>query len=97
VRRYPPWVLAVVVPMWGVTAAAAAWVATRLGSRTAGIVVSLLLAWALVFNLTHLPYYLWFKVAMFAAFPIACFLGTRCGKRGASGEPRDTALAGGKG
>jgi hypothetical protein len=75
VRRYPPWVLAVVVPLWSATAAAAAWIAARIGNRIAGIVVSLLLAWALVFNLTHLPYVLWFKVAMLVAFPLACYRG----------------------
>jgi len=30
--------------------------------------------WALAFNLVKLPYTTWFKVAMFIAFPIACFL-----------------------
>lgn len=64
---------------------AATWVATRLGNPVAGIVVTLLLAWALVFNVTHLPYFLWFKVAMFTAFPIACLLGVRCGRRAPRG------------
>ena len=49
VRRYPRWVLAVVVPLWGATATAATWVASRLGNPVAGWVVTLLLAWALVF------------------------------------------------
>ncbi len=94
VRRYPHWILAVVVLAWGATAAAAAWGATRIGGRAAGIVVALLLAWGLVFNLTMLPYTLWFKIAMFCAFPIACLAGIRYGRIdqaarsfGASGGP----------
>ena len=81
VRRYPHWVLAVVVLMWGATAGAATWVASRIGRRAAGIVVALLLAWALVFNLMSLPYAMWFKIAMLSAFPIACLLGIRHGSR----------------
>ncbi len=85
VKRYPPWVLAVVVPLWGASATAATWVASRLGNLVAGFAVTLLLAWALVFNVTHLPYFLWFKVAMLSAFPIACFLGIQYGRRGSRG------------
>ncbi len=84
VRRYPHWVLGVVVVAWGATSAAATWVASRVGNRLAGCVVALLLAWALIFNLTKLPYTMWFKVVMFSVFPIACLLGIRYGKRSAS-------------
>ena len=81
VRRYPHWVMGVVVLMWGATAAAATWVASRLGGRLAGIIVALLLAWALIFNLAMLPYVAWFKIAMPAAFAAACLLGIRYGRR----------------
>jgi hypothetical protein len=81
VRRYPDWVLAIVVMAWSGTAAAATWVASRFGNRLAGGIVALLLAWALVFNLIMLPYTIWFKVAMFIAFPIACVLGIKYGRR----------------
>jgi hypothetical protein len=81
VRRYPHWVLGVVVLAYGATSTAATWVASRIGGMLAGIVVALLLAWALIFNLTVLPYAMWFKVAMFSAFPIACLLGVRYGRR----------------
>jgi len=84
VRRYPHWILGVVVPAWGATATAATWVASRVGNRLAGIVVALLLAWALVFNLTALPYTMWFKIVMFGVFPIACLLGVWSGTRTAS-------------
>jgi hypothetical protein len=83
VRRYPDWVLAVVVLVWGATAAVATWVASRLGGRVAGGIVAPLLAWALVLNLTQLPYTMWFKVVMFSAFPIACLVGLWYGNRGA--------------
>jgi hypothetical protein len=81
VRRYPGWVLGVVVLMWGATAAAAAWVASRIGGRLAGALVTLLLASALAFNLSMLPYVIWFKIAMPAAFFVACLLGIRTGRR----------------
>jgi hypothetical protein len=80
VKRYPDWILGVVVVLWGATSAAATWVGTRVGGRLAGGIVALLLAWALIFNLTMLPYTMWFKVVMFSAFPMACLLGIRYGR-----------------
>ena len=47
----------------------------------AGAVVTLLLASALAFNLSMLPYVMWFKIAMPAAFFVACLLGIRHGSR----------------
>ena len=88
VRRYPHWVLGVVVLAWGATSAAATWVASRVGNRLAGSVVALLLAWALIFNLTMLPYTMWFKVVMFSVFPVACLLGIRYGQRLAPANKR---------
>ena len=81
VRRYPDWILAVVVLAWGATAAAATWVAARIGNRLAATLVAVLLASALVYNVAMLPYTPWFKIVMLAAFPIACVLGIRHGKR----------------
>lgn len=81
VKRYPGWVLGLVVAMWGATGAAAAWVATRIGNRVAGGVVTLLLAWALIFNLSMLPYASWFKIVMPIALVIACVMGIRSGGR----------------
>jgi hypothetical protein len=81
VRRYPGWVLGVAVLMWAATAAAATWVASRIGGRLAGALVTLLLALALAFNLSMLPYVMWFKIAMPAAFFVACLLGIRHGRR----------------
>jgi hypothetical protein len=46
-----------------------------------GLVVAVLLASALIFNLTMLPYTTWFKIAMFSAFPAACLFGIRYGRR----------------
>ena len=81
VKRYPGWVLAVAGLMWGATAAAATWVASRIGGRAAGAIVALVLAWALIFNLMMLPYVAWFKIAMPAVFLVACLLGIRYGRR----------------
>jgi hypothetical protein len=84
VQRYPGWVLAVAGLMWGATAAAATWVASRIGGRLAGALVTLLLASALAFNLSILPYVMWFKIAMPAVFFVACLLGIRRGRRAPS-------------
>jgi hypothetical protein len=84
VQRYPGWVLAVAGLMWGATAAAATWVASRIAGRPAGIIVALLLASALAFNLSMLPYVMWFKIAMPGAFCVACLLGIKYGRRAPS-------------
>ena len=69
----------------GATAAAATWVASRIGGRLAGAVVTLLLASALAFNLSMLPYVMWFKIAMPATLFVACLLGIRSGARQRAG------------
>jgi hypothetical protein len=96
-KRYPHWVLAAAALFWGVASAAATWVASRIGGLPAAIVVTLLLGWALTFNLTALPYTLRFKITMFTVFPIACYLGFRYGRRAPSSrmlrqEPRGESL-----
>ena len=84
VQRYPGWVLAAAGLMWGATAAAATWVASRIAGRLAGGVVTLLLGAALAFNLSMLPYVMWFKIAMPATFFVACLLGIVYGSRAPS-------------
>lgn len=81
VERYPGWVLAAAGLMWAATAAAAAWVASRIGGRAAGAIVAVLLAAALLFNLAMLPYVTWFKIAMPAAFAVASLIGLKDGAR----------------
>ena len=82
VARYPHWVLAVVVPAWSAIAFVSTWVATRIGNRWAGIAVILILTFGIVFNVSKLPYAMWFKVVMLTCFPVACYLGiTRGVKR----------------
>jgi hypothetical protein len=75
VARYPHWVLGIVVLAWSATAFISTWVATRIGNRTAGIAVVLILTFAIVFNVSKLPYAMWFKVVMLSCFPVACLAG----------------------
>ena len=75
VARYPAWVLATVVPMWGFTAFASVWVAGRIGNRWGGLFVGTLLFAGAAFNLAMLPYPLWFKVAMPIALLVAVAVG----------------------
>ena len=81
VARYPDWVLAVCVPLWGLTAFVSTWVAGRLGGQVAAAVVALLLAAALLCNLSMLPYPLWFKIVQGAVILIAVACGVRWTRR----------------
>lgn len=81
VARYPHWVLGVVVIFWSAIAFAGTWVASRIGDRAGGIILTLLLTWGIVCNLAMLPYPIWFKVVMLCCFAVACFLGYRKGVR----------------
>ena len=75
VARYPNWVLGVVVILWSATALCGVWIAIRVGNLIAGITVTALLGIAIVFNVTQLPYPLWFKIVMLSCFPLGCFFG----------------------
>lgn len=82
VANYPTWVLATAVPMWAATAFASVWVAGRVGGRSAGVLIALLLFVALVFNISMLPYPIWFKGAELLTVPAAEAIGvSRSGRR----------------
>jgi hypothetical protein len=77
VARYPQWVLAVVVPAWAGTAFVSTWLSGRLGNRFCALFIGILLLAAVIYNLSMLPYPLWFKVANLLAIPTAILLGDR--------------------
>lgn len=77
VARYPHWVLATAVPMWGLIAFLATWLAGWLGYRGCAIFMALLLLAALACNLSMLPYPLWFKIVQSLAVLIAVAIGVR--------------------
>jgi hypothetical protein len=77
VERFPQWVLAVVVPMWAVAALVSTWIAQRIGNVYSFGIVGLLLLSALVFNLSKLPYPIWFKVVNLIVIPAAILAGSR--------------------
>lgn len=81
VARFPHWVLGVAVLAWSATGFLSAWTATKIGRHPAGVVVSLLLLAAVVFNISMLPYTTWFKVVMPICFPVACYVGVRIASR----------------
>lgn len=94
VARYPTWVLAVAVPLWGFTAFASTWTAGRIGGRIAAIVTGVLLLAALVFNIAMLPYPLWFKIVSPLAIPAASMLGGRLAiRRNAVGQAVPDAIS----
>lgn len=80
VARYPAWVLAVVVPIWGAAALASTWIAGRLGNRASAIVVGALLVAAVGFNVSMLPYPIWFKAACLVVIPVAALAGGYCAR-----------------
>ena len=87
VERYPPWVLAVVVPMWAVAALAGTWIAQRIGNLYSSGIVGLLLLSALALNISPLPYPIWFKVVNLLVVPAAIVAGSRfSGRRKAAGR-----------
>ena len=81
VERYPQWVLAAVVPMWTVAALVGTWIAQKIGNTYAAGIVGLLLLAALVFNLSMLPYPIWFKVVILLVIPAALVAGSRLARR----------------
>jgi hypothetical protein len=77
VARYPHWVLALVVPAWGVAAFVSTWTAERIGGRGSALLIGLLLLAAAVFNLSMLPYPIWFKIVNLLVIPTAIVLGSK--------------------
>jgi hypothetical protein len=75
VARFPQWVLAVVVPAWGASAFLSTWTAYKIGNRGSALVVGLALLAALVFNISKLPYPIWFKIANLLTIPTAIVFG----------------------
>jgi hypothetical protein len=92
VARYPHWVLALVVPAWGVTAYFSTWVAKQIGGRGAALLVGALLVAAVVFNVSTLPYPIWFRVASLAAIPTAAVLAGRIRARNNCDSPREQGM-----
>jgi hypothetical protein len=90
VERFPPWVLAVVVPAWAVAAFVGTWTAGRIGNFYSAATVGSLLLVALLFNVSGLPYPMWFKIANLVAVPIAVVAGRRLS---AQRRPVDAAAA----
>jgi hypothetical protein len=77
VARFPRWVLALVVPAWAGTAFASTWISGRLGNRFCALFIGLLLLAAVIYNLSMLPYPIWFKILNLLAIPTASLLGDR--------------------
>jgi hypothetical protein len=89
VERYPPWVLAVVVPAWAVTALVGTWTAQRIGNLYSAAIVGLVLLAALVFNISKLPYPIWFKIVNLLLIPAAIVAGHRLAVRPSTAGVRE--------
>lgn len=80
VANYPQWVLAVVVPMWGAIALVGTWLAQWIGNWISSTIVGVLLLLAVAFNVSMLPYPIWFKVIILLVVPAASVLGAWLGR-----------------
>lgn len=75
VENYPAWVLATVVPLWAGAGFLGAWVAGRLGNVPSAVLVAVLLVAAVAWNVSMLPYPLWFEIAIVASVSAAVAAG----------------------
>lgn len=84
VESYPAWILALLGGVgWGGTMLVSTYLATRLGSRrhpAHGYGVATFAIAMVIFNLSMLPYPVWFWVFMLVMMPAAAFLGIHLGK-----------------
>ncbi len=93
VARYPAWILAVSAVMWSGTAFVSTWLATRLGATrhpAHGFGVGALLILAVLFNMSQLPYPLWFEAICLVLIPLGIYCGVRLGRGASQGEPDGT-------
>src|SRR5262249_54823807 len=81
VERFPHWILAVAVAAWAVTAFVSTWTAKRLGNVYSFVIVGLLLLALLVFNISMLPYPMWFKIVSLVVIPAGIVAGGRLSTR----------------
>lgn len=84
VANYPDWVLVVAALAWGATTFISTWVATRLGTNrhpAHGIAIGLLLLAAVIFNMSMLPYPIWFEILILILFPLGIFFAIKLGRK----------------
>lgn len=82
VENYPAWVLAVVVPAWALIAFVSVFAARKIGNLFSAAFVGLFLLAAVAFNVSMLPYPIWFKIVILAAIPTFLLAGGRLAARG---------------
>jgi uncharacterized membrane protein len=75
VARYPNWILVVCGAAWAGTALAGTYIAGRLGNRGSALFVGALLLVGVLFNISMLPYPIWFKVGIVIAIALAVAAG----------------------
>jgi hypothetical protein len=87
VKTYPDWVLGIAVGGWGFTVMAAAWIATRIGGRIAGGLLSVTVLILFYCNLYQFPYPFWFKAAEIVSLPVMLLVGFRLALPSLSSKP----------
>lgn len=84
IQNYPVWVLATIIPLWGLIAYTGTWVAIKLGTWGSGYAIAVLMVIALLCCLTMFPYPWWFRLLQPLAVMVAIFIaiGTPRGRQG---------------
>lgn len=90
VRNYPPLVLALLGGVgWGLTILVATWLATRFNTNrqaSYGIGLGLVLLGGALFNMSMLPYPIWYWILELVVLPLGIFAGVRLGAKQAAME-----------
>jgi hypothetical protein len=89
VAKFPAYVLALVVPLWGATVFVSSWLATRLGTGrhpAHGFVVGAIQFVAVAFNMSLLPYPIWFWINLIV-IPLAFIWGAKLAQGNHTKQP----------
>lgn len=87
VATCPSWLLASFVPIWGLTAFLASWVAGRIGGLIPAIVVAVLWVAGVILNVSNLPYPTWFEIVIILSGIAAGAAGCWLTKKRTQGAP----------
>jgi len=83
VANYPEWLLALCGVGWILTDFISAWIATRFGTArhpAHGIAIGFLLLLGAGFNMSMLPYPIWFEVGVYLGLPLATLAAVTLGR-----------------
>lgn len=92
VEKYPAAILLAVTAIYACIVAGSSWCASAIGGRVPGLTITALLLAGILFNMSMLPYPLWFEIANGLAFPASGLVGVWLGavRRSKAGSSSST-------